>query len=235
MEADFNTNVTKNAQNQGFTDTGCGIFQENDGKSTANSRVYAKNSTNNEISAQNKVKSQDFNENQQISAQSKAKSTVSTDENRVFQHKTMSNTENQAIDKDLSAEITKNQDKPAEFDREKEIFSPESISSFKAEFPLVDIEALRKSESFQNFLSVMTVPPNLSAVYKHFNSLIAKIEESANKKLLQRLANNMAGVGSLASSSPVEDAYFTKEQVRGMTPEQIKRNYQKIRESQAKW
>ena len=81
----------------------------------------------------------------------------------------------------------------------------------------------------------MTVSPNLSAVYKHFNSLIAKIEESANKKLLQRLANNMAGLGSLASSSPVEDVYFTKEQVRGMTPEQIKRNYQKIRESQAKW
>lgn len=118
---------------------------------------------------------------------------------------------------------------------EDKLFSKESVSAFKNAQPLVDVEALKNNKDFRFFLSALTNSPDLSAAYSNFAKLISSIEENVGKKLAQRLANDASSVGSLASSSPVDDLFFTKEQVKAMSSEQIRKNYQKIRESQSKW
>ena len=118
---------------------------------------------------------------------------------------------------------------------EDKLFSQESISAFKNAQPMVDVEGLKNNKDFRFFLSALTNSPDLSTAYSNFAKLISSIEENVGKKLAQKLANNASSVGSLASSSPVGDVFFTKEQVKAMSSEQIRKNYQKIRESQSKW
>ena len=131
-------------------------------------------------------------------------------------------TENQAISAPIS-------------EKEADLFSHESKSAFSKDFPEIDVDSLRNRQDFQSFLAILTKNPTLSEVYACFNSIFASAEEKSEKKLLQALANAKSSVGALSSPQDNATGFFTKEQVKQMTPSQIKANYKEIRESQERW
>jgi hypothetical protein len=49
------------------------------------------------------------------------------------------------------------------------------------------------------------------------------------------LANQKATPGALSSPKSSDNSYFTREQVKGMSKEEIHKNYDKIRASMTKW
>ena len=51
----------------------------------------------------------------------------------------------------------------------------------------------------------------------------------------QKLANKNASPGSLHNINPAESDFFTADQVRAMSPEEVHKNYDKIRKSMEKW
>ena len=114
-------------------------------------------------------------------------------------------------------------------------FNSENKSAFSREFPDVDLDKLRNREDFQAFLGILTANPTLSKAYACFNAIVSSAEETAEKKALQALANAKTSVGALAAKESGNEIYFSKEQVLRMSSDEIKRNFERIRQSQAKW
>lgn len=110
-----------------------------------------------------------------------------------------------------------------------------SRTTFSKEFPDVDIEKLCNSQEFQALLAILSKNPTLTEIYACFNKISASAEEKSEKRLLQALANAKSGVGALSSAQNAEHAYFTKDQVLKMSPDQIKTHYNAIRKSQQRW
>lgn len=118
---------------------------------------------------------------------------------------------------------------------QEKFFDDANKAAFSKEFPTADIEKLRNSRDFQALLTILTKNPTLSEIYACFNQICSSAEESSQNKLLQAIANAKTGVGALSSAHDKDVAFFTKEQVLKMTPEQIKSHYKEIRESQQHW
>ena len=61
------------------------------------------------------------------------------------------------------------------------------------------------------------------------------MERRAYERAALKLASERASVGALGSSESANDGFFSKEEVLRMSPQEIRRNYTKIRKSQEKW
>lgn len=118
------------------------------------------------------------------------------------------------------------------------------LAAFRKAYPDVDAQELLSDPDFGEYAEAQVrakVP--LAKIYGGYEKLRAKFQREADQKAeaakdgaARALANARAGVGSKAGSGekPEED-YFTPEQVRAMTPEQIERNLEKIHKSQLRW
>lgn len=105
---------------------------------------------------------------------------------------------------------------------------------FSKNYPNVSKSALLSDKSLRSFASGKENQP-LVAVYSDFCSLVHEIEQRVLKESAHRLSVEKSSVGALSSSKSAEDAYFSREQVQRMSADEIKRNYKRIRESQARW
>lgn len=106
---------------------------------------------------------------------------------------------------------------------------------FIAKHPEVDINALIQNKQFQSFASgkVGTLP--LSEIYEGFAGLVAEYEKKSKLIAKQILANSKATPGALSSPNGNGEGLYTREQVQAMTPEEVHKNYDKIRASMRKW
>ena len=123
-------------------------------------------------------------------------------------------------------------DKNAEI--QTDLFNAAGISDLKRDFPAVNIENLRNSEDLLAFLGLISKNPTLSQVYSVFNSISQSIEEKSKEKALFALASSKTSPGALSYSEGTDSAYYTKAQVKQMSRDEIRKNLDKIRQSQAK-
>ena len=105
---------------------------------------------------------------------------------------------------------------------------------FTKENPGVSMESLVNDRLFKEFFEGAK-GASLSSAYSQFCNFISKIQDEAIKKERARQSNANASVGVLSNNVSSEDTYFTKEQVLKMSPKEIKKHYNRIRESQANW
>lgn len=108
-------------------------------------------------------------------------------------------------------------------------------ADFAAKYPDADISALIESESFKDYARGKVGEMPLAEIYEGYLRLTAQIENDANRKAAQAVANAKASPGALAGAAQVDADFFTRDQVKAMTPAQIGANYDKIRKSMAKW
>ena len=108
-------------------------------------------------------------------------------------------------------------------------------SDFDLLYPDVNREELLANEEFTLFAGKRLSSEELSSVYRGYLDLTERIRKREMERAAELLSKKLASVGSLNNSNPPETAYFTKDQVRSMSREQIKANYEKIRKSQEKW
>ena len=108
-------------------------------------------------------------------------------------------------------------------------------ADFATKHPEVNVENLIQNEQFQKFASGKVGNLPLSEIYEGFMEMVEEYERKAEKKAKQILANSKATPGSLSSTSPSDNGFFTREQVQKMTQEEVHKNYDKIRASMSKW
>ena len=116
------------------------------------------------------------------------------------------------------------------------------IEDFSANNPGINVSDVLNDEGFNEYAEGKLGVGNntLTKVYKRYQEYLGRVtkaaEDKATRRAAQSLANAQAAVGSLNNSKPnADDGFFTREQVRAMSKEEVKKNYEKIRESQKKW
>lgn len=105
---------------------------------------------------------------------------------------------------------------------------------FSKLYPNVSMDSLTSDKNLRLFALGKENQPFVS-VYKDFCALVDAIELRVLKQSAHRLSVEKSSVGALSSAKFSDDGYFTREQVQRMSKEEIRRNYTRIRESQARW
>ena len=95
-------------------------------------------------------------------------------------------------------------------------------------------------EDFREYADGKLNNRSLAEVYTAYTKFKSKLssqaENTVTKRAAQEIANSAAAVGSLNNSTPpAESEFFTRDQVKAMKPEEIKKNYEKIMKSIKKW
>lgn len=107
--------------------------------------------------------------------------------------------------------------------------------SFVKENPGVDLKSLIDDPSFQSFAEGKVGRIPLSEIYNGYRTLVGKVDGRAKDLAAQAIANRQASPGSAAANGSAESDFFTAEQVRKMSPADVRKNYEKIRQSMTKW
>ena len=108
-------------------------------------------------------------------------------------------------------------------------------AAFAEKYPDADLDALIGSEDFADYSRGKVGEMPLAEIYEGYLRMTARIEDAANRKAAQAVANGKASPGALTGAAKVESDFFTRDQVKAMTPAQIDANYDAIRKSMAKW
>lgn len=108
------------------------------------------------------------------------------------------------------------------------------FGDFSIIYPNISKERLLSNESLRLFAEGKE-NKQLSVVYATYCKFANIIANDAILQEKSRAFNAESSSGSLSSSQGANKAYFTKEQVKAMSPEEIKQNYDLIRQSQISW
>lgn len=120
---------------------------------------------------------------------------------------------------------------------EKDAFYAKDTADFRAAYPDVDLHELIANEKFAIFAEGKVGNMPLAKIYEGYLSFSGEKETNQKAKQMakQMLANKKASPGSLSDSADATGKFFTREQVKAMSPAEVSRNYDTIRESMKKW
>ena len=114
----------------------------------------------------------------------------------------------------------------------------DQLRQFREQEPDVDVGRLLADRSFREYADgKLGGERTLTEIYRAYKGFVDELtgKTKEDKKAAQAAANKKAGVGSLSSSSKTETGYYTPEQVRAMSREQVHEHYDDIRKSMKKW
>lgn len=110
---------------------------------------------------------------------------------------------------------------------------------FVTKHPEVTLDELVQDPDFADYSEGKVGKIPLAQIYERYIGFVGKYDEKSEQKAKQKaqqlLANQKASVGALSSSGTSESEFITKEQAEKMSPSEMKKNFEKIRASMAKW
>ncbi len=128
--------------------------------------------------------------------------------------------------------------KEADSVAQKQTRAQAGLQEFQTKYKDVNVQELLADEDFLKFGKEALETVSLVKVYEAYLPIKNERDRIAaeQQKAAAMAANSSVAVGSVTSATdPADSEFFTKEQVKQMSPAEIKKNYEKIRASQAKW
>lgn len=111
----------------------------------------------------------------------------------------------------------------------------EDIAEFQSAYPNVNVSELMKNADFKGINEGVIGNRPLTECYERYQKYQGKITDVAKDKAAKLLANKMASAGSLkGNSSNADDGYYSVEQLKKMSPEQLDDNWEKVQKSYTK-
>ena len=107
--------------------------------------------------------------------------------------------------------------------------------AFAAKYPDVNLADLIADKNFASFADGKVGRLPLSEIYEGYQALVDESTKQAKQMAAQMLANKNASPGSLATPDTGEDGFFTADQVKKMSSEDVKKNFDTILKSMKKW
>lgn len=112
-------------------------------------------------------------------------------------------------------------------------------AAFIKKHPDVDMDALVADKQFALYADGKVGRVPLAEIYEGYLSLVgeagSRAEKAAQKKAAQALANKNASPGALSGTGAPAKDFFTADQVRAMSREEVHKHYDAIKESMKKW
>jgi hypothetical protein len=123
---------------------------------------------------------------------------------------------------------------------EKEANINAAVSKFNEEFPELgiktfdDIAKLPKVDKIYEYVSNYGLSLNDAYKLANYGDVVSKTAQTAQQEAIKKIAaNGASSPGSLANGG--NEVFFTPEQVRAMTPAQVKANFDAIEKSMKHW
>ncbi len=108
-------------------------------------------------------------------------------------------------------------------------------ADFTKKHPDVELDKLIADEGFTEYAEGKIGVKPLAEIYEGYERLVKRSQKSAEDKAAQALANSKASPGALSGGQTSKKEYFTPEEVRAMSREEVKENYENIKKSMKKW
>lgn len=108
------------------------------------------------------------------------------------------------------------------------------FEDFKTIFPNITKKCLLEDQNFRIFAEGKE-NKSISVSYAKYRKIVENISNEAVLQEKARQNNANTNIGALSSTQNANNTFFTREQVQNMSPSEIKRNYDLIRQSQQKW
>ena len=111
----------------------------------------------------------------------------------------------------------------------------EDKEKFSEKYPEVDIGELSADETFIDYAGGKIGSVPLIEIYEDYLKLTAALQKRSKEMASRMVANAQSSPGSLGGGNPPEEGFYTREQVRKMSKEDVHANYDKIRKSMSTW
>lgn len=118
---------------------------------------------------------------------------------------------------------------------EQEEWFENDYKDFKTKHPEVNLEELGKDNAFRAYAENLVGKKHMSEIYDNYQELVSRVKQEQSDKQARQVANAKATPGSLTSSESDDNEFFTREQVKQMSQEEVHKNFDKIRKSMSKW
>lgn len=108
------------------------------------------------------------------------------------------------------------------------------LASFTEKYPDVNLNELISDKDFAWVADGKVGKVPLSEIYERFIEMTSEYEQKAKQDAARLLANAKASPGALGGTGG-ESGFYTRDQVKKMSPQEVHKNYDKIRASMKKW
>ena len=107
--------------------------------------------------------------------------------------------------------------------------------AFVAKYPDINLNDLIADEKFSSYADGKVGIRPLSEIYEGYQALFGGQAQQVRHMAAQMIANKKASPGALSTSESGKKDFFSAEEVKKMSPTDIRKNYDTIRESMKKW
>jgi len=104
---------------------------------------------------------------------------------------------------------------------------------FVSKHPDVDIEKLVDQPEFRKFAEPLIGKLPMAQIYESYNNLLSVTEKKNKEAIARQVANAKATPGSLTTPSVSENEFYTVEELKNMSQEEVHKNYDKVVKSMA--
>lgn len=136
--------------------------------------------------------------------------------------------------KHQKAKLRETKAREAEEEKQNEWYRADR-EDFIKKHPDVDLAKLIADKSFAEYADGKVGQRPLSEIYEGYERLVKSADKKATERAAQALANSKATPGALSGGSASQTEHFTYEQVKAMSDAEVRKNYDKIRESMKSW
>jgi hypothetical protein len=117
-------------------------------------------------------------------------------------------------------------------EKSKEKWIENDRKEFFDKYPDVDFETLAKDDMFKMFAQGKIGNMSMASIYEGYKEVQATIDKKAKEVAKRLVANKQASPGSLSTSSDVPNAFYTLDELKKLSKEEVRRNYDKVIASQ---
>lgn len=119
-----------------------------------------------------------------------------------------------------------------EKEKSKEKWIENDRKEFFDKYPDLDFEALAKDDMFKMFAQGKIGNMSMASIYEGYKEVQATIDKKAKEVAKRLVANKQASPGSLSTSSETPNAFYTLDELKKLSKEEVRRNYDKVIASQ---
>lgn len=106
---------------------------------------------------------------------------------------------------------------------------------FQAKYPKINLETLVQDKQFKAFADGKVGNIPLTDIYESYIEVMQEYKRQARAMARQLVANKKASPGALKTPGSSDGGYYTRDQVKKMSAQEVHEHYDQIRESMKRW
>lgn len=115
--------------------------------------------------------------------------------------------------------------------QKKQEFMANDFASFSKDHPDVNLQQLFNDADFKEFAEDLVGTLPLNTIYAKYQKVVNKIAQTKEEKVDMAEARKESSVGNLNSGGSTTDVVYTTEQLKKMSPSDIKKHWKEIQKS----